>query len=279
MIVEKTQQSAQGGASSTVDDPQLVKGDAPPSYHWAVNANSENRPSPVASITSTARKYQDGPLMNDIVFTTRRNNISGTWHIDPSLPRPSSQDRIGRISRRFRRASDLPPNVAFSSRHGAIRASLALSGTSLEFPKALMRMTTRTSNMHIDVFQKGPERYFDIDAYSRRGNIIVLLPHNFKGMIELSSRRGRMDILPSLAKTARILKATDDRLLILVGAIETSPSDSILSDHGQLYSRSGNLCVGLSGQDTAPVPEMSLWKKLEGLFSKDHVDLSQAAPL
>lgn len=97
-------------------------------------------------------------------------------------------------------------------------------------------------------------------------------------MIELGSRRGRMDILPSLAKTARILKATDDRLLILVGAIETSPSDSILSDHGQLYSRSGNLCVGFSGQDTAPVPEMSLWKKLEGLFSKDRVDLSQAAP-
>jgi hypothetical protein len=68
-----------------------------------------------------------------------------------------------------------------------------------------------------------------IDAYSRSGNISLLIPRNFSGIVELRARKGDVELLPVLASSVRITRAS--------------------GDIARLCNRSGRIRLGFCGED------------------------------
>lgn len=97
------------------------------------------------------------------------------------------------------------------------------------------------------------------------GDIILLVPKSYSGVVEMRTKRGSLKFLPAFAKEMRVLKAKDDEALILIGENNFSSSslhqDSGAADYCQLSSRSGVVTVGLVGENVHH-SEPGLWKRL-----------------
>jgi hypothetical protein len=153
--------------------------------------------------------------------------------------------------RRFRRqkAPD-PPTAKFSSRHGGIQATLRVIGDSYVRSTATIRSETRGGNIVLDLVSIAPMRTVHIDASSRRGSVTLLVPRNFCGLVQLSSRHGDVEVLPALAASGRIVKTRDRETTVLIGdgPVPQVGSDNI-TDTARLYSRHGRVRLGYSGED------------------------------
>ena len=66
----------------------------------------------------------------------------------------------------------------------------------------------------------------------------LLVPRNFSGLAQLSSRHGAVELLPALAASSRIVKTKDWETTVLIGdgPVPEVGSDSI-TDTARLYSR------------------------------------------
>ena len=78
----------------------------------------------------------------------------------------------------------------------------------------------------------------------------LLVPRNFSGIIQLSSRHGPVEVLPVLAASGRVLKTMDKEATVLIGdgPMPQVGADNI-TDAARLYSRHGRIRLGFSGED------------------------------
>jgi len=105
-----------------------------------------------------------------------------------------------------------------------------------------------------------------LDVYSRKGNTLLYIPRTFSGIIHLTTRKGELTMLPRLSAEMNILKWTNKEVLVMVGSqVVDSTGKAPVADLCQLKSHSGNIVVGLAGQDKYS-PAVGFWKKIGEFF-------------
>ncbi|KAI9510510.1 hypothetical protein F5148DRAFT_571172 [Russula earlei] len=223
---------------------------------------------------------------NGVHVLTMLEPIRGSWLLDPLAPQSSSpsivekivENRVagGRRSRRVRNLLSGAPTAKLDSRHGNISAAFRVVGESVMPANATIRSTTRSGNIVLELVSKSPTRTVHFDAYSRTGNISLLIPRSFSGVVELRARRGDTELLPALAASARIMRASDQETVVFVGGgafPQAGPSSN--GDLARLCTRSGLLRLGFSGED-AFIESEGVMAKAVNLFQK--LTTKSAAP-
>ncbi|KAH7913841.1 hypothetical protein BJ138DRAFT_538137 [Hygrophoropsis aurantiaca] len=208
-----------------------------------------------------------------------RGPISGTYCIDPDVTGDDhvqaenySSDgntglRLGKSTGHFS-----SPNALFRARHGAISLHLSAKGSSVQRDRTSIDVANRHGDISLSFEPLLSGKNLNLSVYTRRGKIMVLLPRNFCGDIQISNRkRGGYDILPGLASRIRNMKGQSRKTILHVGnGNGPSVNDLVdaVTDHCQITSRSGKIIVGLSGEDVIPnrQGDDNLWKKLGGYF-------------
>jgi hypothetical protein len=79
--------------------------------------------------------------------------------------------------------------------------------------------------------------------------VTLLVPRNFSGIVQLSSRHGPVDVLPALAASARVLKTKDRVTTVLIGDGPMQEGADNITDIARLRSRRGCVRLGFSGED------------------------------
>lgn len=98
------------------------------------------------------------------------------------------------------------------------------------------------------------------------GDVLLLIPRNYCGVIHLRGRKKACEVLSSLASVCRVLEAKDHRIMILVGdpkaMVEAGQADDPSTDFCQLESRWGRVNVGFTGEDKVVPEPPGVWQKL-----------------
>ena len=84
-------------------------------------------------------------------------------------------------------------------------------------------------------------------------------------MVQLTTRKGEMIILPALRAIIKTVKASQRETIFMIGT-QPNANDSDNSREAsfcELHSRTGSITVGLSGFDSY-VPRVGFWKKIGG---------------
>jgi len=230
--------------------PPSVRGDEPPAYSPPVPAR------PVSASRNGQAAVPSSPPVNGLYLYTKREAIRGSWALDPLAALLPTQNLVqmfldGKPSKkRFRTPKGIPPTATFSSRHGSVQAILRVVENASVRSTAKVYSKTRSGNITLDFNSIAPMRTVHIDARSRRGNVTLLVPRNFSGLVQLSSRHGSVEMLPALAASARIVQNNGKETTVLVGdgPMPQVGSDDI-TDTARLYSRHGRIRLGYSGED------------------------------
>lgn len=78
----------------------------------------------------------------------------------------------------------------------------------------------------------------------------LLVPRSFRGLVQLSSRHGTLEVLPVLAASGRVVKTREKETTVLIG---DGPMPQVGSDNttdtARLHSRHGRVRLGFSGED------------------------------
>jgi len=236
--------------------------DHPPAYSQATQTTSSL--SRAVALPSNGRVVEpfSAPI-NGLQMYTKREAIRGYWSLDPQAPLVPTQDLVqmildgsGEKKRwcRSRSAKTAPPTAAFTTRHASIQATFRVVGDSAVHPVhsvTTIRSKTRSGNVLLDLVSIAPMRTVRIDVRSRRGNITLLVPRNFRGIVLLSRRHGAVEMLPALAASGRVIKAKNGETTVLLGdgPIPAVGSD-IITDTARIYSRHGRVRLGFSGEDS-----------------------------
>jgi len=143
------------------------------------------------------------------------------------------------------------PTAKLSSRNGAISATFRVVGITATPATATINATTRHGNIVLELVSKVPVRTVHFDAHSRTGNVSLLIPRNFSGVVELRGHSRDIELLPALASVGRIVSTSNRETVVLIGN-EAFPGAGFTSagDLARLYSRSGRLRLGFSGEDS-----------------------------
>jgi len=225
-------------------------GDEPPAYSMV----------PTKAVSLSRNRLGAAPFsapVNGLYMYTKRQVIRGSWSLDPLATLLPTQNLVQMFldgqavkKKRFRRPKVDPPTAKFSSRHGGIQATLRVVGDSSVRSTATIRSETRGGNTILDLVSVAPMRTVNIDASSRRGSVTLLVPRNFCGLVQLSSRHGAVEVLPALAASGRVVKTKDRETTVLLGdgPVPQVGSDSF-TDTARLYSRHGRVRLGFSGED------------------------------
>ncbi|KAG5643795.1 hypothetical protein DXG03_009618 [Asterophora parasitica] len=102
-----------------------------------------------------------------------------------------------------------------------------------------------------------------LEVISRGGNIVLFVPKSFSGVVQISTRKGSIELLPALASSMNVLKESEHEALIMVGD-QHSVTDSDVN-FCELTTRSGKIIVGISELDKIDA-KIGFWKKLVSLF-------------
>lgn len=102
-----------------------------------------------------------------------------------------------------------------------------------------------------------------ITDLSISGNIVLFVPDTFSGVVHLTTRKGDMVVLPALADSMKVVKTSGKEIIFTVTPkhLQNRVDNTSETTLCQLYSRKGNIVVGLSGYDKYASPP-SFWKKL-----------------
>jgi len=196
---------------------------------------------------------------NGVRMTTVLEPIRGSWLLDPLAAQTSVpsifqtivEHRVGgRRQRRFRNVTMGAPTAKFDSRHGNISASLRVVGESPMPATATIQSATHGGNIVLELVSKSPMRTVHFDAYSRTGNISLLIPRSFSGLIELRARSGNIQLLPALASSVRVMRTNNRETVVFVGNGAFPQVDpTIPGDLARLFTHSGCVRLGFSGED------------------------------
>jgi len=199
-----------------------------------------------------------GVSTNGLNVFTLIKSIRGSWLLDPLAPRSARpsvlrsivQYRIGGSPHGFRNMTLGRPTAKLDSRRGNISATLRVVGGADTTATATIRATTRSGNIVLELVSKSPSRIVHFDAYSQSGNISLLIPRSFSGVVELRARNGGMELLPALASFANVTRASDGETVVLIGNNAIHRVGTRRSgDHARLCSHSGRVRLGFSGED------------------------------
>ncbi|KAN0129897.1 hypothetical protein V8E53_012369 [Lactarius tabidus] len=188
--------------------------------------------------------------VNGLYMYTKRERIQGSWALDPLVPLLPTQDLVnmfldGKAPKRkrcWRSPKGVDPTATFTSRHGSVQATLRVTGDTPVRSTATIRSKTRSGNITLELVSIAPTRTVHIDARSRRGNVTLLVPRNFSGIVQLSSRHGPVDVLPALAASGRVLKTNDGETTVLIGdGPMPQVGEDNITDTARLYSRHGRI--------------------------------------
>jgi len=190
------------------------------------------------------------------IFHKGRDSIAGTFYIDPKVP------SFGFDPKGCKARKKNPPHASFRTRNGAISLDLASTGDVNPASKAEVLVGSRSGKITINLLPMPATRpRIALEAFTRRGDIVLFLPDTFSGVIQLSTRRGSLEFLPGLAAIMKVIKRSDKDALVSVGDY-TMSGDTKHVDFCQLTSRSGNLIVGLSRKDRHVEVTSGFWATL-----------------
>jgi hypothetical protein len=219
---------------------------------------------------------------NHVAIKTRNEPIRGQFSIDPTLQIPDlasefkSKKGRRRKNNSFRPDDDMKTNALFETRGGPVNLELRIVGQISGNTKARVDIRTDQGSVELNLPEIQGQRNLSLDVETRRGDITVFIPRNYDGPINLYSKRGTLVFLPVLTSRMRIIKAKEDEALVMVvpshsasGSRIATPGGSRIGAEAQLYdgdyarltSRTGNIIVGLLGEDTIPT-EKGWWKKM-----------------
>jgi len=93
-------------------------------------------------------------------------------------------------------------------------------------------------------------RAVHIDAKSRRVSVTLLIPRSFSGLVQLSSCTGKVEILPALAASSRVIKERKRETTVLLGdGPMPAVGSDIITDTARIHSRHVRVRLGFSGED------------------------------
>jgi len=209
------------------------------------------------SISNPSLLPHPPPSVDQVHVFERRHNIHGTFYIDPLIPA---------VSKGKHKSKRPLPHASFRTRNNAIQLDLGTTGDIRKSPKANVSVSNKSGNIKITILPVLPSKpRLSLDVSSRHGNIILFLPQGFSGVVQLTTRKGEMNILPALRAIIKTVKASQRETIFMIGAQPTA-NDSDNSHEAsfcELSSRTGNITVGLSGLDLY-VPRVGFWQKIGG---------------
>jgi len=142
------------------------------------------------------------------------------------------------------------PTAKLDSQRGDIFATLQVVGESVVPETATIRSSTQTGNIVIELVSKTPARTINIDAYSQTGNISLLIPRNFSGIVEFRGRRSDIELLPALAAYAIVERTNNNETVVVIGNNAPTPGYAGVGDFARIYSCSGRMRLGFCGEDS-----------------------------
>jgi len=245
-------------------DPAEGKEKPPP---YSLSSRTNPAPPRHASSGGPLRPSSDppSPSVNQMHLQSGPNPIQGTFYIDPKIP------SLGFNGKGHKSRQKNPPHASFRTRQGTIALELGTAGDLNETSKASVLVASHGGDIRIKLLPTPATKpRIALEVYSRKGDILLFLPKTFCGVVQLSTRKGGLQLLPALAAIMRVVKETDNEALLLLGNQTMSKSnsgDNQALDFCQLNSRTGKLIVGLSGQDRYE-PKVGFWKKLGSMFGE-----------
>ncbi|KAL0953822.1 hypothetical protein HGRIS_005002 [Hohenbuehelia grisea] len=203
----------------------------------------------VQSEESLHGTHPEVPTVNHIHKSLASTAITGTYFIDPCLPASVPEEKRSKL------------DASFRCRTGRIALNLATVCPHTDHAKARVAVQTQTSAIIVSLLEMPIVQNISLDLTSKSGDISLLVPRSFCGVIQLRTSKGSVEFLPALAATMRVLKETDEEILILLGNSKTISASSG-ADFCHLASRMGKLTVGLKGEDKVQLPRPTFWKRL-----------------
>ncbi|EGN96672.1 hypothetical protein SERLA73DRAFT_184792 [Serpula lacrymans var. lacrymans S7.3] len=208
--------------------------------------------------------------ISKISIHKRRQPISGTYCISSDVPGDDKALSQGGMGNGFSKKLGprlnwfTTPDASFRTRYGAIYLDLS-TGPSTHDVRSTVNVNNRLGNVAIDVSYIDPTNHLNLDAYSRRGNITVLLPRNYCGSVQLSCSTGGYTILPEVANATRIMQGNGGKVFIHIGKNSYLGSDNgSTMDHCRLSAKFGRITLGFSGSsaDGCTHKADNLWQRM-----------------
>ncbi|KDQ61396.1 hypothetical protein JAAARDRAFT_30825 [Jaapia argillacea MUCL 33604] len=257
------------------ENEQLPPPYAPPTRAFEGGSSTLSDPA-----QAPARTYSiaDVAASNFICVHTRHSPIYGTYKINPELPEHTipNQPRLSpKELRRRAKSREAPLNASFECRHGNIDLKLSTDGTSANKCLSYVEVSARHGDVNVDVHAIRPGKNINLVCYSRKGTIVLFVPRNFFGAIQLYTKKGRIHFLPTLSTMMRVAKQYDREALILLGdgdnvpTTPPNPAAGHFADFVNMTSRRGDLVVGISGED--------IWEKDPGFWKRYVVPILKTA--
>ncbi|KAG6908791.1 hypothetical protein DXG01_003320 [Tephrocybe rancida] len=180
----------------------------------------------------------------------------GTFYIDPKIP------SVGFDARGDKARKKNPPHASFRARNAPISLDLGTTGdANVAFPRANVLVSTRHGNVNVKLLPTSSLRpALSLEVITRGGNILVFVPKDFAGAIQISSHKGRIEFLEAFASEMRVMKQSQNDALVMLGGQSGEIRDM---NFCELKSRSGKIIVGLGDIDTYDV-KSGFWQKLFG---------------
>ncbi|KAF4569677.1 hypothetical protein EYR40_008655 [Pleurotus pulmonarius] len=230
-------------------DIERAYGPANPSTSSRVASGASLAPPPSLSIRRAGSDYAP---VNGLHLQKRKEDITGSYWVDPCLPASDTH----RPPKGWR----APPNVSFETHQGAINVELSTACLHEGRAKSIARASTHTGDITVTLADAQPDQTINVDMSSRRGTVALFIPRNFSGVIQLTTRRGSMELMPGLLKIAKIVNETETETLLMIANPRTAAS-STTANYCQLYSRFGKIYVGVRGEDKLLPKEPGKWAK------------------
>ncbi|KAJ7612454.1 hypothetical protein DFH06DRAFT_1344983 [Mycena polygramma] len=256
--------------------PSTVEVEEPPPYSLEHGASRSRRlsvlpPLPVDAQESSRTEPREtlaraGPSFSQIRLDTHFTDITGTFYVDPRNPISELSNKSKKKSRR-----KAIPDAVFRTRSAKINIELATTGLVRDVPKASVIVTSKSGPIHLNLLPADETRpRFDLEVQSNSGTVVVFIPKTYGGAIQLHTKSGSFEFLPAMSTQIHVVKSADTESLVLFGQ-QSTPSSQLPSDFSHIRTRSGNIIVGLRGEDTY-VEELGLWKRIGEYFKGDRGD-------
>ncbi|OSD04908.1 hypothetical protein PYCCODRAFT_1433245 [Trametes coccinea BRFM310] len=258
----------------------------PPPYTPRAGPSGSAHPPPPQRTPSTVLNPQNAQTVNHFEVFSKHNAITGTYLVDPLLPTPGFDSaklrKRCRRNKRWGQGSLSEVHASFRTRHGAI--SLDLAAVAQDKPmhvapgtrkvRTCITASSRHGRIKLNLFEIQPGRCIDLQAESRHGSIVIMVPPTFDGPLMFQTRyASSVTLLPAFSARSRTLRATDKETIVICSPSAASPS-SPPAPTGEVYgedrdrvlarTRHGRVVVGISGIDRmedAPIGD-GIFKKL-----------------
>ncbi|KAH9852660.1 hypothetical protein C2E23DRAFT_885418 [Lenzites betulinus] len=221
--------------------------------------------------------------VNGIVLFSKKDALTGTYAIDPALPRLNASKDSDAIAAEREYAHEVrraengwswdwgarkpeheTHSAAFRTRRGNIDLNLAIAATVNtnvhskrgDRVPAAVSISSRHGDIAVNVTETQPGRVLHLDVGSRTGNILVLLPPSFAGHVKLYSRHLENytnALLPNLTPRCHLVHKAERVITLKVCRPEQNVDGREAADSGDdlciISTRTGRIAIGLSGLD------------------------------